>query len=314
MDRQFLLFITTFLVALGISENSYAYEYYDNEYADYNSGDKDYSPTCCDGSNETCPWVARLEVAGAVGQFIGQKHNYVELGLFGGPAPMNDWFFFADVRGYWLERHHNAASAGGGVRMLDRSTGSSRIWGANIYYDYMEGKHKGFNQIGVGLESLGACLDFRVNAYFPIESQAKSSSSHKHIYPGNFFWESREKEFSYKGVDGEVGYRFWQYCDFTLYGAAGPYYYHSKGPHHNIYGGQFRVEGRYLDYILLEGRFSDDNRYHAQFQGKLTLSLPLDRLIGCLCGYDRCRAFFTQPVKRNGLAFFDHCCDAKWNW
>ena len=302
MDRRFLFIITAVCSLIGIREQGFSYE--------FEMYDENFSNECC-GNNES-PWVARIEAAGAVGQFIGQKHNYLELGLFGGPAPSDDLFFFVDARGYWLEKNRHAASVGGGIRMLSRSCGTSRIWGANLYYDYNEGKHKGFNQIGIGLESLGACLDFRVNAYIPIETKA-CSSSRTYSYPDGWEWQIREREFSYKGVDGEIGYRLWQYCNFTVYGAAGPYYYHSKGPHQNVYGGQIRLEARYLDYVTLEARFSDDNRYHAEVQGKLIISIPIDQLMGCF-SYDRCRAFFTQPVKRNGLAFFDHCCNAKWNW
>lgn len=274
-----------------------------------NSFAEDYS--CCENTS----WVMRFEAAGALGQFIGQNRKYAEIGLFTGPAPCNDFFFFTDLRGYWLandhhRKNHAAASAGLGARMLDRN--SQRIWGANVYYDYMEARYGGFNQIGIGLESLGTSFDFRINGYLPLKTSQKSSLD-KTFYPGGFGYLAQEKEFSYKGIDAEVGYHIWENCNFGIYGAIGPYYYHNSGLP-KVYGGQFRLELSFLDYLTLEGAFSDDNHYHAQIQGKLTVSIPLDELLSCFCGKDRCRAFFTQPVKRNGLAFFKRCCNAKWNW
>lgn len=260
--------------------------------------------------SENNTWVMRVEAAGAVGQFIGQDKKYAEIGLFTGPAPFNDWFLFADLRGYWLQKNRPAASAGVGVRWLDSN--SQRIWGGNVYYDYMEAKHGGFNQIGIGLESLGTCLDFRINGYLPLDHSKRSSFTNT-FYPGGFVYRSQENEFSYKGIDAEVGYHIWENCNFGVYGAVGPYYYHDKGLP-NIYGGQLRLEFSFLDYIRLEGRFSDDNHYHAQVQGKLVVSIPLDELLSCFCEKDRCRAFYSQPVRRNGLAFFKRCCNASWNW
>lgn len=263
---------------------------------------------CCRSDTDET-WVARAEVAGAWGQFIGQDKNYGEVGLFLGPAPQDNWFFFSDLRGYWLQNHRLAANAGLGMRWLDCC--SERVWGGNVYYDYFEGRHKGFNRMGVGLESLGTCLDFRINGYLPLNESAHSSKNNL-LYPGGYIATFQRREFAYKGVDAEIGGQIWDGCDFDIYAAAGPYYYGGKDVS-EVYGGQIRLELRFFEYLTLEGRFSDDNRYHLQGQGKLVLSIPLDSFFCCF-DLDPCRELFTRPVRRNGLPFFDKCCNWTKNW
>lgn len=256
------------------------------------------------------PWIIRLEGAAAAGQFIGQDRDYVQLGAFIAPEPCGDWFFFSDLQGYWLEGNRFAANAGLGVRWFDRCNG--RLIGANVYYDYFEGRHGGFNRIGIGLESLGECLDFRINGYLPVNDSV-SSSGKTYTYPGGYSAILKEREFAYKGVDGEVGYQIYRGCDVDLYGAIGPYYYHADDLP-KVYGGQLRLELRFLEFFTLEGLFSDDNHYHAKAQGKIGISIPLESITSCCFTRDRCKEFYARDTKRNGLPFFSNCCDWKWNW
>lgn len=64
---------------------------------------------------------------------------------------------------------NSSASGGGGVRFLyaDWLAGSERILGANFWYD-CDDQDRFYEQLGLGLESLGDRWDFRVNANIPL--------------------------------------------------------------------------------------------------------------------------------------------------
>ncbi|CRX37564.1 inverse autotransporter beta domain-containing protein [Estrella lausannensis] len=264
---------------------------------------------CCESPCDE-PWIIKLEGAATGGQFIGQDRDYVELGAFVAPRPCGDLFYFGDARAFWLEGKRFAASAGLGVRWLER--GNGYLFGGNVYYDYCEGDQGGFNRIGVGLEMLTTCFDIRVNGYIPL-TESNQSSGKTYNYLDGYRATLREKEYAYKGVDAEIGAEVWDGCWFDLYAAIGPYYYGgNKLP--DVAGGFARLEAHFLDYFTVEGRVSDDNRYHWNAQGRISVSVPLDTLFSCCTSTDRCLEFFAQPVKRNPLPFFYKCCDWKWNW
>ena len=130
----------------------------------------------------------RLEAGYSWGQFIGIKEDYAELGLFVPVTFCDRWAIFADGRAYRFEDDQWGASAGIGFRGF---TCDGRIFGANFYYDYLEGTNNGyFNRLGVGLEWLGPCWDLRVNGYLPVGDETQVINMYTLcIYPetGDFF-------------------------------------------------------------------------------------------------------------------------------
>jgi len=65
-----------------------------------------------------------------------------------------------------------SANIGGGYRYYVEEM--DRIFGVNAFYDYRDTGLHSFNQIGVGIETLGTCLDFRANGYFVVGDHDKS--------------------------------------------------------------------------------------------------------------------------------------------
>jgi hypothetical protein len=258
-------------------------------------------------------WTVRIDGGYNYGEFIGMKRGYAELGLFVAPQHSNRVQNFFDATGYFIDNGEGAASIGVGRRLWDAD--SCRILGANIYYDFRHGRIGVFNRIGIGLESLGECVDFRINGYFPLNKGTRQKRLHTyHDFIGPYFETCQEKEFAYLGFDAEVGSPIWNDCLFDLYGAIGPYFYHHK-EREGIYGGYARLSLSFDDWLILEGRVSSDNRFKTHVQGSLIISVPLYQFFSCYStGSNACREMLTQPVERNGLIFTDPCCSRTYNW
>lgn len=204
---------------------------------------------------------------------IGYNQGYTTLELFLSPGP-DLWAAmpFLDVRGHVFDNGKWAANLGAGIR----KNYGSRVYGLNTYYDYRETKKFHYNQIGLGLETLGKVWDIRVNGYLPVGKKSSAPYSTKFdFFSGHFMFLSQKKQFAMKGVNAEGGFHFGKSCLFDFYTAAGPYYFEGKG--RNAWGGKARICGMFKDYITLEISDSYDNVFHNRFQGQLTFSLPLGR-------------------------------------
>ena len=260
------------------------------------------------------PSNARLEAGYTCGRFIGLKHSYAELGLFISPALSNGLRPIADLRVYRITESRWAASMGLGLRRCDDCT--YRVQGVNLYYDFRDGCYGGFHRMGVGLESLGRCVDFRINGYLPVGGSAHYGKKHVFDkYIGGFRAVCHEKQFVFVGIDAEIGWRIYRLCGFSLYGAVGPYFYHQKR-YTNIYGGQARLELHWKKYLRLQVSVSDDNKYGTNVQGKFILAVPFSSLLSGVYSnlVDPCRDLMQEPVRRNGVMFTERCSDYRQNW
>ena len=114
----------------------------------------------------------RLNVSYTSPKGIGYNTGYTTLAGFFAPNHFykDAWIPFLDIRGHVFDNGKFAANAGVGLRYLE----SSRVWGGNLYYDFRNTKKQNYNQIALGLESLGAVWDYRINGYLPV-STTKSS-------------------------------------------------------------------------------------------------------------------------------------------
>lgn len=256
------------------------------------------------------PWSIELEMGYAAGQFIGFDENYAEFGAFFRPEFSSKVQPVVDVRGYRLENGFYAASAGIGMRWWNGEL--TRVQGANLFYDYQNASLGNDQRIGIGLESLGEYLDYRLNIYIPMNGETQYSSLHIYEYSGGFIATCREKKFSFKGLDSELGLHIWRSSNFSLYGAAGPYYYYHKQVK-GVLGGQVFLELKWMSYLTLEVCVSYDQVYNMHTQGKIMFNVPLTDLF-----YGRqddpARELINQKIRRNNLSFTETCCDWTWNW
>lgn len=198
--------------------------------------------------------VRHIEAGG-----IGYKQGYTTLDLFASPfQPWRDcWVPFFEVIGHVFNNGKFAANAGLGARYL-----GCRIWGVNGYYDYRNTKLGSYNQISVGIESLGKRYDVRMNGYLPLgktEFRRRSATSFK-------------REWAMSGLDAELAFHVKRFCNGSITLAAGPYYLHDS--HKDGAGGKFRLIANFMKYIQLEGDVSWDNIFKTKVQGQFGLSIP----------------------------------------
>ncbi len=203
------------------------------------------------------------------GNGVGYDQGYSTLeGFFTLPCSLNgSWIPFLDVRGHIFNNGKPAANAGLGLRYA-----ASRIWGINTYYDYRKTSHLNYNQISMGLESLGRLLDFRINGYLPVGQKSEHYGTKMDGFKGNHLILSRKKEFDMKGANGEMGVHITNNKYAALYAAAGPYYLDYKGI--NAWGGELRLALDVTDYFRIEGNTSYDNIFNWIAQGQFSVNIP----------------------------------------
>jgi trimeric autotransporter adhesin len=199
---------------------------------------------------------------------IGYSEGYTTVeGLFSSGFSFSDsWVYFLDTRLHIFNGGKLASNAGVGVRYVS----DSRIFGANTYYDYRNTKHQHYNQVALGLESLGDIWDFRINGYLPVGD--KKSSLYKLQFSkflGNSMYLSKKYEFAMKGANAEIGAHVDRFKNCPLYFAAGPYYL--TGGSTTAWGGKGRVAIEPFKYLSLEGNVSYDHAFKWIAQGQVSL-------------------------------------------
>ncbi|MBI2742652.1 MAG: inverse autotransporter beta domain-containing protein [Chlamydiales bacterium] len=202
---------------------------------------------------------------------VGYNQGYTTLEGFFAPLTLwkDTWVPFLDLRGHLFNSGKPAANAGIGVRYL----ATSRIWGVNAYYDYRKTNRHHYNQVSLGLESLGKIWDFRINGYLPVGDKKSSFFNAKFDeFDGHYMILAGKREFAMKGANAEIGAHVNNSKNAPLYIAAGPYYLEGQG--RAAWGGQARIALDVFDYVRLEGNTSYDNVFKWIGQGQLSLIIP----------------------------------------
>lgn len=219
--------------------------------------------SCPDGKRPCRAAVRHIESGG-----IGYEEGYTTFETFFAPDPSR-WKVtpFLDARGHVFDNGKWAANVGMGLRALWKK----RVYGINTYYDYRNAGPLQSNQIGVGAETLGKVLDFRINGYLPVG--AKLSAPYNiafNRFSGHHMLVSQTYQSAMKGLDAEIGLHFAESSPFHCYAAAGPYYFTGKlDP--NTWGGKARIGITFKDIITLEISDSYDNTFHNKFQGQISV-------------------------------------------
>ncbi len=260
--------------------------------------------SCPDGKQHYRASIRHIESGG-----IGYDDGYTTFAAFLASDP--SWWKvtpFCDIRGHVFDNGKWAANAGIGLRTL----WDNRVYGINAYYDYRNAGHLHSNQIGIGFETLGQLLDFRINGYLPVG--AKISSPYDPLFKsftGNYMLVSQKFQSAMKGADAECGFHFGKSAWLDFYAAAGPYYFvGEKAP--ATWGGKARLAGTFKDILTIEISDSYDRTFHNKFQGQVALSFsfgPKSKVKepGHSCKVANmlnCRSL--QPVDRQEIIVIDH--------
>lgn len=305
MKTRFLAFIMAMMCIANVQAD---YTYYQNDGYDTCCDDACYS--CCDPIRNALAFSTAW-IGYSTGEFIGIDDDYAEVGIFAPLYLTCDTNFFFEGTGYRFNNSRYASSLGFGLR---KRFCEGDVGGVNFFWDSYGAKcNKTFDRLGVGLEWLGCLFDARVNGYFSVGDTTRSCHCKVfNDYIGNFRATCKMREFSIaNGFDAEIGVPFLCKCNFTIYGAAGPYFYSGKNQK-RFWGGQARLEVDWHQIITLQVRTSYDRIYHSRTQGQIFLSLPFEVFCGNFCCL--CDDALLRPVYRNDLIFTKECCSFTWNW
>lgn len=291
---------------------------------DYSEDNYGYTDDCsCQDSCSGCvqkqfyfyPYISHTE-----GRWLGTHLDYTSIGeMFAFSSSTSRLQPFLDIRGHLFNNGEKGANVGGGVRY---QTDSGALLGVNAYYDYRKGEFHNYHQLGLGIERLGQCWEFRVNGYIPVCQQVGHSKIHVFDdFIGDFFATCQEKQASMWGVDAELGRWLCMDCCscFDLYAGIGPYYYASKVNKHKAYGGELRLLSHIGKYFTLELICGYDRISRGMVQATITFGFPIIASIFCgdqnNCCDCPCPMTF-QPVHRQeiiALGRKDCCMQANWD-
>lgn len=301
------------------------------------NGDNDYSYEAVGD----CQNYGQLYLSHTFGRGLGSQKGYTTLGAFFIPPMLfsHNTLSFVDVKGHYFADGKWAGSVGVGSRYL---INCKTAVGINAYYDYRRFHKFDLNQIGIGFELLGSCADLRLNGYIPI-GRKNFSRSHCYDYSGGYLAVFENRAFAWYGVDAEVGKWLKEpsCCNwFSLYAAAGPYYYwhnhHDQHEHHfeyysesrrehrHVFGGRARLEAVFNELFRLSVEATYDPVWHTRVQGQIAVVVPLtdcqslwdtiqSQANGCLacCSANR---ILSQPVYRNKQIVASQRSKWCWNW
>ncbi|NEP59397.1 MAG: right-handed parallel beta-helix repeat-containing protein [Symploca sp. SIO2G7] len=165
----------------------------------------------------------------------------------------------------------NGANLGGNILLGYRTFNPelNRSFGGYVGYDNRDTGDSIFNQIGLGLESLGEIWDFRLNGYLSVGDtrQVVASSTFDTgfqltgtpFFQGNslaltgerIFQSTTIQEAAMSGLDFELGAKIAEFANGgEVRGYGGVYYYDAAGSPSTV-GGKLRVEVRPTDYLNL---------------------------------------------------------------
>lgn len=258
---------------------------------------------------ETKSNIYFLSIRRNEGRMVGAEISYTTLEAFSFPFNYKKFYPFVDLRVHGFgESRQNAANVGLGFRFKPNFT--KAVLGANIYYDYRNTYKRSFNQVGIGLESLGPCLNFRFNAYLPVgnKSWLRSSKSCTNDSTGYFIIHEKFAD-SLKGLDFEAEILATRICCADIYLAIGGYYYKRRECGGNILGSEYRLTINPHCWWSLSVRATHDCHYKTRVQGEITFTLPFH----CRGNVSACSVQF-QPVQRNEMIVLDKHNMYIWNW
>ncbi|MES2344861.1 MAG: right-handed parallel beta-helix repeat-containing protein [Chlamydiota bacterium] len=208
---------------------------------------------------------------------VGYTNGYTTLEGFGIHDYCNSFMPFLDLRGHVFNNGKLAGNVGIGARSYLRSI--NHLLGYYLYYDIRQGGHHlTAQQLSPGIELLGKRMEYRINGYFPVGNQ----KSHAYDYSFDEFKDNNiilkyKKQYVMKGVDAEIGVHIAQNTNYDFYAGAGPYYF--QAPHDKSWGGKVRLNGKYREYVTLEGSYSYDHVFGSIFQGSVGISIPFGKRI-----------------------------------
>lgn len=214
-------------------------------------------------------WIRHTEPKG-----VGFREGYTTLEAFlMSSEEMGGFYPYLDARGHLFNNMKGAANLGVGGRWWNRD----RIWGANFYYDVRNSTKATYNQLSLGLETIGTICDFYLNGYLNVGRKnshlLKSEFDH---FSGHFLYVRNLFDSAMSGFDANLRTHFLKNAKWDAYFDVGPYYYRDSCGK-SLWGGKAGVSAIMADYFFAEATASYDHMFKWIGQGIAGIRLPLGR-------------------------------------
>lgn len=188
----------------------------------------------------------------------------------------NSALVFVDLGGYATYNPSGGANVGAGWRYYMEDL--DRIIGINGWYDFDNGNHRAYHQFGIGFESLGRYIDYRVNGYIPFgdtHNTLNSSISGTPSFINNFIFLNRfiNQETAFKGFDAEMGGPMPFIGRYGVNAYVGGYFFVGRQVG-NVTGISARVQGQVNEDVTIGAQVTHDSVFDTNAQVQVTLTLP----------------------------------------
>jgi trimeric autotransporter adhesin len=217
----------------------------------------------------------------------------------------------------------NGGNLGGDIVLGYRSYDASknRIWGGYVGFDHRQTDTNSFNQLGLGVESLGRVWDFRANAYLPIGNtrqlldETRFDSGYQTVtgFQQHQLVLGRERtrqiiqdyEAALGGFDAEVGTRLahWETGDLRGYG--GVYFYDAAGSDSTL-GWRLRLDADPNRNVNLGVALQGDQRFGTNLSFSVAFTFPGIRGNDRVSPSETVVARLGEPVARASSIVVDH--------
>lgn len=228
---------------------------------------------------------------------IGYNQGYTTFeGFFSANPHARAWKLqpFLDLKAHVFDDGKAAMNVGVGLRKIIRN----RVYGFNTYYDFRKFNQLDYNQVGLGVETLGQRWDLRVNGYVPVGEKITTPYENDFLeFSGHEMILLQKYREVMTGFNAELGIHFGKnkYCDF--YATAGTYYFKDREKiGTNFWGGKARLLIKFKKYWTIEFSNSYDKVFCDRFQGQLTLSIPFGGGGSCAQNTDGIQSYHSRDL------------------
>lgn len=214
------------------------------------------SPSRVIAQEVAAPWVTRFTAKHIFNEGVGHDRGFTTLEWF---LPLNqdaeNEMYFGDFRGIMFDDAEFGGNLGMGFRQYH--SGHDRIYGVNAYWDFRDESSLLFNQAGIGVESLGQIVDFRVNGYTPTVNDANQRLPFATFTGNNLLY---NEILALTGVDYEAAVNLPDIGPFQSRIAAGGYYFDSSRTE-AANGWRARLELAFRDALAASVTVQDDDMF-----------------------------------------------------
>lgn len=294
-------FLRTTFFTLGLSSLAFNAGLAADEWSQPEAAD------CCVAEpKEQCCAPYNLRVAYTSRDGITRRTGYTTIQGF--YCPDNDCVSpYLDARVHFKDIGKTAGNFGVGLqRKFEECCGPTKVRGY-IFYDYLIGKTKTFNQICFGAEAWSRWFDIHFNVYLPLKARGDYKwQGPLFKYDGGYKARARHTEYTWRGFELLFSRNVNVIFGINVYTTLGFYSLHNTHRQAAV-GGKFRIDAPLYKGLSVAMQTSYDGHFKGRTCGQISWIVPFGP--GC-CSVDPC----CVPVLRDEFIYTSKRCSWKTNY